>query len=59
MNFCLPRARMERPIFAEAAINRVMQQAEQQIKRERSWFRASGFELDGSLLPSIDDVLKA
>jgi hypothetical protein len=45
------------PEFRSAATNRVMQQAERQIRRERTWFRASGFELDGSLLPSIDDVL--
>jgi hypothetical protein len=34
-----------------------MRQAERQILRERAWFRASGFELDASQLPSIGDVL--
>ncbi len=36
-----------------------MEQAERQIMRERVWFRASGFELDASQLPSIDEVLGA
>ena len=27
------------------------------VLRERAWFRASGFELEASRLPSIDDVL--
>lgn len=47
------------PAFRQASIDRVMQQAERQIRRERSWFRASGFELEAGQLPSIDDVLRA
>ena len=45
------------PAYRHASRKRVMQQAEQQILRERAWFRASGFELAASQLPSIDDVL--
>ena len=45
------------PAFRHASIDRVMQQAERQIRRERSWFRASGFELEAGQLPSIGDVL--
>jgi hypothetical protein len=47
------------PAFRQASIDRVMQQAERQIRRERSWFRASGFELEAGQLPSIGDVLGA
>ena len=45
------------PAYRQASAQRVMQQAERQIMRERAWFRASGFELDASQLPSIGDVL--
>jgi hypothetical protein len=45
------------PAYRHASRKRVMQQAEQQILRERAWFRASGFELEPSQLPSIKDVL--
>jgi hypothetical protein len=45
------------PAYRQASAQRVMQQAERQILRERAWFRASGFELDVRQLPSIDDVL--
>ena len=45
------------PAYRQASRNRVMQQAEQQILRERAWFRASGFELEPGQLPSIKDVL--
>jgi hypothetical protein len=45
------------PAYRQASTKRVMQQAEQQILRERAWFRASGFELDASRLPSLDAVL--
>jgi hypothetical protein len=45
------------PAYRQASSKRVMLQAEQQILRERVWFRASGFELAASQLPSIDDVL--
>jgi hypothetical protein len=43
--------------YRQASAQRVMQQAERQILRERAWFRASGFELEAGQLPSIDDVL--
>ena len=45
--------------FRQESTSRVMEQAERQILRERVWFRASGFELDASQLPSIDEVLGA
>jgi len=45
------------PACRQASTKRVMQQAERQILRERAWFRASGFELEPSQLPSIKDVL--
>ena len=45
------------PAYRQASTKRVMQQAERQILRERAWFRASGFELEPSQLPSIKDVL--
>jgi hypothetical protein len=45
------------PAYRQASAEQVIQQAERQIRRERAWFRASGFELDASRLPSIDDVL--
>jgi hypothetical protein len=45
------------PAYRQASAEQVIQQAERQIRRERAWFRASGFELDVSRLPSIDDVL--
>ena len=45
------------PAYRQLSAQRVMQQAERQILRERAWFRASGFELETSQLPSIDDVL--
>jgi hypothetical protein len=54
----LPAARQDgTPAYRQASTKRVMQQAEQQILRERAWFRASGFELDASRLPSLDAVL--
>jgi len=43
--------------YRQASAQRVMQQAERQILREREWFRASGFELDAGQLPPINDVL--
>ena len=45
------------PAYRQASTKRVMRQAERQILRERAWFRASGFELEASQSPSIDDVL--
>ena len=45
------------PGYRQSSAQRVMQQAERQILRERAWFRASGFELEAGQLPSIDDVL--
>jgi hypothetical protein len=45
--------------FRQESTSRVMEQAERQVLRERVWFRASGFELDASQLPSIDEVLGA
>jgi hypothetical protein len=45
--------------FRQAAAKRVMEQAARQVLRERVWFSASGFELDATRLPSIDEALGA
>lgn len=40
-----------------SAAKYVLLQAESQLRRERSWFAAAGFELDRKALPSIEDVM--
>jgi hypothetical protein len=45
------------PQFRHAAAALVMKQSEKQITRERSWFRAAGFELEPEKLPPLDGVL--
>ncbi|HTT83793.1 MAG TPA: hypothetical protein VMF67_09960 [Rhizomicrobium sp.] len=45
------------PEFRRAAAQLVMKQSASQITRERSWFRAAGFELEPESLPPLDELL--
>lgn len=47
----------QQPQIRQRAAALALQQAALQLTRERVWFAASGFELDRTTLPSIDDVL--
>ena len=44
--------------FRQAAASLVMCQSQDQIARERRWFRAAGFELEPDTLPTLDEILR-